>query len=67
MKVRFLVAFLIGILVPHLLLVSAPSVLADSEVDKLRDQISGHNNRLAEIEAEIAKYESELQEVGAEK
>jgi len=42
-------------------------VFAQSEIDKLREQIEDRESRLAEIEAEIAQFESELKEVGAEK
>jgi murein DD-endopeptidase MepM/ murein hydrolase activator NlpD len=44
-----------------------PQVFAQSEIDKLREQIEDRGSRLAEIEAEIAQFESELKEVGAEK
>lgn len=67
MKIRLFVAFLIGVLLPQFLLVNPPSVFAESEVDRLRNQINDRSNRLAEIEAEIAAFESQLQEVGAEK
>ena len=42
-------------------------VFAQSEAEKLQDQIDDHGNRLKEIEKEIAGYKSELQKVGAEK
>ena len=44
-----------------------PTVHAESEVEKLRNQIHDRNSRLAEIEKEIAEYRAELQKVGAEK
>lgn len=37
------------------------------EVDRLRDEITARNDRLAEITREIAQYEAELQKVGSEK
>jgi murein DD-endopeptidase MepM/ murein hydrolase activator NlpD len=40
---------------------------AQSEVDQLRNEINARNERLVEIEKEIAAYKSELQKVGAEK
>ncbi|MCA9354864.1 MAG: peptidoglycan DD-metalloendopeptidase family protein, partial [Candidatus Kaiserbacteria bacterium] len=67
MPKRLFVAFLLGILIPQLLLVQPPNVFAESEIDKLRREIDSRSNRLAEIEAEIAQFESQLKEVGAEK
>lgn len=66
MHIKVFVAFLVGVILPPLLLVG-PSVFAQSEVEKLRTEIEERGDRLAEIEAEIAQYEAELQEVGAEK
>ena len=63
---RLLVALLLGILLPQFLFVS-PEVFAQSEVEKLRDQIEDRGARLAEIETEIAKFEADLKVVGAEK
>lgn len=40
---------------------------ATDEVDRLRDEITARNDRLAEITREIAQYEAELQKVGSEK
>lgn len=67
MRIRLFVAFLIGILLPQLLLVPTPSVFAQSEIERLKSQIDERSNRLSQIEAEIAKYESDLNKVGAEK
>lgn len=67
MNIRLFVAFLLGVMLPQLALVTPPSVFAQSEVDRLREQIENRGDRLAEIEAEIAKYEAELQEVGTER
>jgi murein DD-endopeptidase MepM/ murein hydrolase activator NlpD len=58
---------MIGILIPQLFLLSIPNVSAESEIDRLRNEIDDRSNRLAAIEAEIAQYEAELLEVGAEK
>jgi murein DD-endopeptidase MepM/ murein hydrolase activator NlpD len=45
-----------------------PSVSAQSgEVEKLKDEISERNNRLKEIEQEIAGYQTDLKKVGGEK
>ncbi|MCA9362560.1 hypothetical protein KC906_04245, partial [Candidatus Kaiserbacteria bacterium] len=67
MHIRLFVAFLIGLMLPQLLLVTAPSVFAESEIERLRNEIDSRSNRLSEIEAEIAAYEGQLKEVGAEK
>ncbi|MCB9813992.1 peptidoglycan DD-metalloendopeptidase family protein [Candidatus Nomurabacteria bacterium] len=67
MHKRLFVAFLIGVLLPQILLVTPPSVFAESEIDKLKTQIQDRGDRLAEIEAEIAKFENELTKVGGEK
>ncbi len=64
---RLFAAFFIGLLLPQLLLVATPSVFAESEIDRLRNQINDRSNRLSEIEAEIAQFEAQLNEVGAEK
>lgn len=66
MHIRLFVAFLIGILLPQLLVLT-PSVFAESEIDKLKTQIQDRSSRLSEIEAEIAKFEKELTVVGSEK
>jgi murein DD-endopeptidase MepM/ murein hydrolase activator NlpD len=61
-----LVAFILGLVLP-VSLSYTHEVLAQSELDQLREQIEDRGDRLAAIEAEIAKYEAELLEVGAEK
>ena len=53
-------------MLPQFLFV-APEVFAQSEIEKLRDQIEDRGSRLAEIEVEIAKFESDLKVVGAER
>lgn len=63
---RTFVAFLIGLLLPVSFLV-VPEVFAQSEIEKLRTEITDRGERLQSIEAEIAKFEAELLEVGAEK
>jgi len=63
---RLFVAFLIGLtILPAIYL--TPSVLAQSEIERLQSEIRERSSRLSEIEAEIAKYEVELRQVGAEK
>lgn len=48
-------------------LFAVPHAHAQTEVDRLRDQINDRNDRLKDIEKEIAGYQAELQKVGAEK
>ena len=66
MRKKLFVAFLLGALLPQVFLVT-PSAFAESEIDKLRDEITDRGSRLGEIEAEIAKFEADLQVVGAER
>ncbi len=49
------------------ILFGAIPVLAQSEAERLQEEINERNKRLASIEKEIAAYEAELQKVGAEK
>ncbi len=67
MKTRLLASFFVGLLILPSLFWGGGFVQAQSEVDKLRDQIAERNERLSQIEDEIAQYEAELQKVGAEK
>ena len=67
MNKRLLVAFLVGVMLPQFSLVATPSAFADSEIDRLRSEIDSRSNRLLQIEKEIAEYESQLQQVGAER
>jgi murein DD-endopeptidase MepM/ murein hydrolase activator NlpD len=67
MQIRVLIVFFLGILLPQLVFITVPSVFADSEINKLKDEINSRSNRLTEIEREIAKYEKQLKEVGAER
>lgn len=67
MSKKLFVAFLLGVLLPQLVFVTPTSVFAESEIEKLKNEINSRSSRLAEIESEISKYESELKEVGAEK
>lgn len=67
MSTRSLIAFFIGILLMPALYTGANFTYAQTEVEKLQSEISERNNRLSNIEKEIAEYEAALQEVGAEK
>jgi murein DD-endopeptidase MepM/ murein hydrolase activator NlpD len=64
---RKITAFIFGLLIFPLLHTGSTFALANSEVERLQNQITQKNNRLSEIEAEIAEYEKALTEVGAEK
>ena len=64
---RIFVALLIGILLPQGVYFASKPVAAQTEIERLQNQINERNDRLSQIEAEIAKFEAELQEVGAER
>ncbi len=61
-----LLSFFVGLCILPALALSHP-VFAESEIERLQNQIEDRGNRLSEIEAEIAQFESQLQQVGAEK
>ena len=62
-----LLAFVMGFaLIPSLYL-GTHFAFAQSEIEKLKDEINDRSNRLSQIEQEIAQYEAALLEVGAEK
>lgn len=61
-----LLAFFTGVAVIPMLAFGV-QVHAQTEIQKLQDQINGHSTRLSQIEAEITQYEAALREVGAEK
>jgi murein DD-endopeptidase MepM/ murein hydrolase activator NlpD len=64
---RLFVAFIFGLMLPALLLVS-PSVFAQSsEIDRLQNEINNRSSRLTQIEEEIAQFEAQLNVVGGEK
>lgn len=67
MPSKVIIAFIIGVLLPNLFFLSPHGVFAQSEIEKLKEQINERNSRLSEIEAEISKFEGQLKEVGAEK
>ncbi len=67
MHKRLFVAFILGLSLPTLLLVSSTASAQVSEIDRLQNEINQRSNRLSEIDAEIAKFEVELAVVGGEK
>ncbi len=64
---RSLAAFLVGLLLLPVLFSGGEFVHAQSEVERLQNEITQKNSRLSEIEKEIAQFEAALKEVGAEK
>ncbi len=60
-------AFFMGIFISMSLFGGAFVVSAQSEVDRLKSEITERNNRLNQIASEIAQYKLDLQKVGAEK
>jgi murein DD-endopeptidase MepM/ murein hydrolase activator NlpD len=64
---RYLLAFCIGLFIAPFCLQGTHFAFAQSEVERLQSEISVKNNRLTEIEKEIAQFEAALKEVGAEK
>lgn len=67
MSTRRLLVFFLGVLCAFLVHGSSEIVLAQSEISRLQAQIEEKNDRLSDIEKEIAKYTDALKEVGAEK
>lgn len=68
MRTRRYLAFILGLLVVPIMQLSTHAAFAQqSEVERLQSQITEKNQRLTDIEKEIAQYESALKEVGAEK
>lgn len=63
---RFVVLTVLVSLFAYTTFVTLP-VFAQSEVDRLKNQINDRNSRLDEIEREIAQYQTELKKVGSEK
>lgn len=60
-------AFSVGLCLSLFLGTSLNGVVFAQSVEELQEQIAERNDRLKDIEAEIAQYKSELQKVGAEK
>ena len=67
MHTRTFVAFIFGLILPSLLLVSHTVSAQVSEIERLQNEIDQRGNRLSQIDAEIAKFEAELAVVGGEK
>lgn len=67
MYIRRLSAFFFGLLLLPLFGLVSHFAYAQSEVERLQNEISQKNSRLSEIEKEIAQYEASLKQVGAEK
>lgn len=67
MRLKRLCAFFAGLLILPSLFFVSHTVEANSEIERLQEQISERNSRLQEIEAEITRFELALLEVGAEK
>lgn len=67
MTTRRVVSFFIGVLILPLLSYGTHFVYAQSEIERLQNEITDRNSRLSQIEKEIAEYEAALKEVGAEK
>jgi len=68
MRQRKFLAFVFGVLLlPSMWWGSNVSLADQSEIERLQSEIRTSNNRLADIEKEIAQFELALLEVGAEK
>lgn len=67
MYTRIFLAFVIGIVTIPLFSIGTDFALAQTEIEKLQNEITNRNNKLSNIEEEIQKYETALREVGAEK
>ncbi len=66
MPVRLFVAFILGLILPTLL-VSQSVFAQSSEIERLQNAINDRSNQLNAIDAEIAKFQQELAKVGGEK
>lgn len=64
---EYMKRFFACLFIMALLIISVPKAEAISEIETLQNQISDRNNRLKEIEKEIASYQTELKKVGGEK
>lgn len=67
MYLRRSIAFFIGLLLIPLFVAGTHFAFAQSEVERLQNEIVEKNSRLSDIEKEIAQYEIALKQVGAEK
>ncbi len=66
-KTKHIFAFFLGLSIVPLFFFLGDFANAQTEVEKLQSQIEERNDRLKEIEKEIAQYEASLKEVGAQK
>jgi murein DD-endopeptidase MepM/ murein hydrolase activator NlpD len=64
---RLFISFILGLVIIPTLWWGSNVVDAQVDIEALQTEIRDRNNRLSEIEKEIAKFESSLKEVGAEK
>ena len=67
MSTRSLISFFCGLLIVPFVYGGIDFAFAQSEIKKLQAEIGVKNERLSDIEKEIAQYTAALQEVGAEK
>ena len=67
MSTRSLISFFCGLLIVPFVSGGIDFAFAQSEIKKLQAEIGVKNERLSDIEKEIAQYTAALQEVGAEK
>ena len=67
MCIRELYALVLGILVMPALFLGTHFAQAQSDIQKLQQEIQDKNSRLDEIQQEITAYEGELSVIGAEK
>lgn len=71
----FSAGFVVGILLiyglfsihPALVQAQSTALAVSEQVSRIKDEISARNDRLQQIQKEIAQYQAELQKVGAEK
>lgn len=67
MLVKSLSYFFLGLLILPILSLGSNFVFAQTEIEKLKSEITERNTRLSEIEKQIASYENDLRKVGSEK
>ena len=67
MHSRIILSFIFGLVIVPALWWGSNVVTAQVDIEALQTEIRDRNNRLGEIEKEIAAFEASLKEVGAEK
>jgi murein DD-endopeptidase MepM/ murein hydrolase activator NlpD len=67
MHSRIILSFIFGLVIIPSFWWGSNVVAAQVDIEALQTEIRDRNNRLSEIEKEIAQFESSLKEVGAEK